>query len=182
MKRALAFIFAVFFSVSAVADSSFVAPTANGTAATGQIPGTTTNDNASTGNVGEFVSASLVSGSATSLVTDTAKTIISLSLTAGDWDITGTCYFTVAGTTTLKYALCSPSLVTNQLDNAAGNYTGQEFGATGIALGESTGLAMNAPTVRRSISITTTMFLIGQSGFGVSTNAAWGLIRARRVR
>lgn len=42
----------------ALADSAFVAPTATGTAATGQIPGTTTNDNASAGNVGQYVVAS----------------------------------------------------------------------------------------------------------------------------
>lgn len=42
----------------ALADGALVAPSATGQAATGQIPGTATNDSANAGNVGEFRSAS----------------------------------------------------------------------------------------------------------------------------
>lgn len=41
----------------AFADSAYVAPTATGQAATGQIPGTTTNDNATAGNLGEVIAS-----------------------------------------------------------------------------------------------------------------------------
>lgn len=156
-------------------------PTAALPTAIGQIPGVTGATAATAGNIGEIATNSLVSGSATALTTDIAKTIISVSLTAGEWDVSGTCYFTIAGTTTLKYALCSQSIINNSLDNAAGNYSGQEFGSTGIALAESTGLAVTSPTVRRSLSGTTTVYMVAQSGFGVSTNAGWGAIRATRI-
>ncbi len=51
--------------------------------------GTTTNDNAANGDVGEYVEASVTSGSGgISLTTGNAKTVTSISLTAGDWDVT----------------------------------------------------------------------------------------------
>jgi hypothetical protein len=53
----------------------------------GQLPGPATNDNVSAGNVGEFVAGQLLRASATSLTTETPKTITSISLTAGDWDV-----------------------------------------------------------------------------------------------
>lgn len=59
MKGFLVRLLALWLIVSpACADSSFVAPSATGQAATGQIPGTATNDNANAGNVGEYRSAS----------------------------------------------------------------------------------------------------------------------------
>lgn len=61
----------------ALADSSFVAPTATGTAATGQIPGSATNDSANAGNVGENATAaawSLIS--ATNTFTNASPTVV----------------------------------------------------------------------------------------------------------
>lgn len=59
LLRPLAAFFAAWLVVAPVyADSAFVAPSATGQAATGQLPGTTTNDNAAAGKVGEYVSAS----------------------------------------------------------------------------------------------------------------------------
>lgn len=59
MKALLVHLLAFWLAIAPVyADSSFVAPSATGQAATGQIPGTATNDNATAGNVGEYRSAS----------------------------------------------------------------------------------------------------------------------------
>jgi hypothetical protein len=55
----------------------------------GQIVGTATNDNATAGNVGEYVSM-LAAGSFASSTTD--QLIIVLTLTAGDWDISAIAY------------------------------------------------------------------------------------------
>lgn len=54
----------------AFADSGFVAPTATGTAATGQIPGTTTNDSPTAGNVGEYQSSTTTQVTQTVTITN----------------------------------------------------------------------------------------------------------------
>lgn len=149
-----------------------------GTAAVGQIPGTATNDSASAGNVGEFSSASLASGSAVSLTTVTAKDVVTLSLTAGDWDIWGDVNFAPAGTTTVTQisawvSLTSatvPTLPALGYQNIAGSLT------TGAAQTLGTGM------MRVSLSGTTTVYLSALAAFGTSTMSAYGIIAARRAR
>src|SRR3989304_2866533 len=63
------------------------------------IVGTTTNNNVQAGSVGEYVESIVLFASATALTTNTAKTVTSISLTAGDWDVIGNVAFT-GGTTT----------------------------------------------------------------------------------
>src|ERR1700744_413847 len=67
--------------------------TPNGGSATaaGQIRGTATNDNASAGNVGEYVVSN--NTTAQSLASGTPLNVTSISLTPGDWDVTGSCQF-----------------------------------------------------------------------------------------
>src|SRR5260221_11377663 len=55
--------------------------------------GSTTNDSAVAGNIGEIVTATLATGSAVVLTTNTTANVTSISLTAGDWDVTGTVVF-----------------------------------------------------------------------------------------
>jgi len=70
---------------------------------TAGIVGTTTNNNANAGSVGEVVSSSVAVGSAVSLTTAagafTGKTITSISLTAGDWNVFGIVGINMAATT-----------------------------------------------------------------------------------
>src|SRR6185312_14765343 len=75
----------------------------------GQLPGTTTNDNASSGNVGQLISSNIVSGSSVSLTTATPLDITTISLTAGDWDVQGNCTSNPAGSTTTSVFICSIS-------------------------------------------------------------------------
>lgn len=51
-------------------------PTATGTAATGQIPGTATNDSATAGNVGEYATAAAWNGAATNTFTNASPTVV----------------------------------------------------------------------------------------------------------
>lgn len=150
------------------------------TVSAGQYPGTTTNDNATAGNVGEYVESVIPTGSATPLVSNTTKTITSISLTAGDWDVDGVINFLTATTTSVTYIQAGLSLVTNTQDLTAGRTTELTIPAT--VPGAATLLSKEFPPYRLSLSGTTTIFLIGASIFTVSTNAGWGLIRARRVR
>lgn len=139
---------------------------------TGGIVGTTTNDSAAAGKVGEVGTAN---ASGVSLTTLTAKTVTSVSLTAGDWDVTGSIAFTIGG---LCSAIASGISTTNNALPAAP--LSQFIGSTGSTLG--TGSCISAPMQRISLSGTTTVYLVAQSNFSTSTVSANGTIFARRVR
>lgn len=149
------------------------------------IPGTTTNSSATAGNIGEYVSASVASGSAISLTNNTPVNITSISLTAGDWDVEGTVYYTGGSTTTVMYMTSSISLTTGALDLGVGNF-GLLPGFNSVPYsptsGSSQGISIVSPVVRKSLASTTTIFLVAQSGFATSTTSAFGFLRARRVR
>jgi len=142
--------------------------------------GTITNDNASTGYVGEYISSSLSSVSAITLTTATAANVTSISLTAGDWDVYGVVDFSLAGTTS--------AFGTNGYIGGV-NSSSATIGATdtyfnfAVDLTSKTGtFAFNVPTQRISVSTTTTIYLIAQATFSAGTTKAYGTIRARRMR
>lgn len=151
--------------------------TPNATAAVGQLPGTATNDNALAGKVGEIITATLASGSATSLSNAVTKTITSISLTPGDWDINGIVYFVLAGTTVPIYVLAGISTVNN---------TDPTDPTTGRNLMYYSNTGLNSSVlvgpVRFSVAATTTVYLVGSSSFTTSTMTAHGMIVARRAR
>lgn len=142
---------------------------------------TQTNDDAPAGSIGEFVSSSIVSGSAVSLVTATAKTMTSISLTGGDWDIQGVIAFLTAATTTITSAIVGISTVNN---GQAGYETGQSAGMAwaSFAPGASFFPAIPTPVARLSLATTSTIYLVGRANFAVSTLSMYGFLRARRVR
>lgn len=141
------------------------------------IAGTTMNDNASSGIVGEYVSSEVSNGSAVSMAsTNTPYTITSISLNAGDWDVWGIIAFKPDSITTVSQVAAGINTAAATLP-ALGKYsvitatltTGQPQAVTTV------------PTVFK-LSGTTTIYLVAQAGFGVSTMAGYGGIYARRVR
>jgi hypothetical protein len=151
--------------------------------ATGII-GTTTNNNADAGSVGEVISSSVAVGSAVSL-TDatggfTGKTITSISLTAGDWDVFGSVGVNSAATTNFTSIAGGINTVTDTLNSAYEEETRFRYGTAGLVPG--TVISFTFPTTRVSIASTTTYYLIGYASFTVSTATAFGRITARRAR
>ncbi len=149
------------------------------TVSAGQYPATATNDNATAGNFGEYTEGNLAGGSATALVTGTPKTVTSITLGAGDWDVFVNMYYLLGATTNLTNILTSLSLVTNTLDTANGRFS-QTFWAPFVP-GAVDVSNMVGPQ-RFSLSGSTTIFAIAQSNFTVSTCSAFGIMHARRVR
>jgi hypothetical protein len=143
------------------------------------IVGTSTNDNAAAGNVGEYVESVLVSGSAVALTTTTAKTVTSIPLTAGDWDVDCVVNYGPTATTSITSDAASLSLTTNTFDATAGRFV-QITRPPTVNGGLNDSVAV--PPYRFSLSGSTTIFLVAESIFTASTNAASGIIRARRVR
>jgi hypothetical protein len=140
------------------------------------IQGTATNNNADTGVVGEYL-ASVVEDDTVVLTTTTTTNITSISLTAGDWDITGYVGFRPAATTSISYYLSGISTTSSTI-GALGSYIDVNLAAT-IPGGS---VKVATPTVRISLAATTTVYLVGFLIFSVSTATAGGLIRARRIR
>lgn len=145
----------------------------------GQYPGDLSTANANAGNIGEYVSAQVLAGSAVALSSGTSANITSISLTAGDWDVWGTIAFNPAGSTTMSNnggwvsttSATAPTIPNN------GAYAGQNF-----PFSAGTSIIFPVGKMRISLSGTTTVFLSCFSVFAVSTNAAYGFIGARRAR
>lgn len=139
--------------------------------------GTTTNDNAAAGYVGELQSANLVSGSAVPIaVAGVPQNIVSVSLTAGDWDVSGVTGFNLSSATTTTF-FGGVSMTSNALPTDI-NYFREMFGYT-IATDT---LKLPTPLIRISLATTTIVYLIGTANFSAGSITMYGTIRARRVR
>jgi hypothetical protein len=152
------------------------AATARATLGAFPLTGTTTNDNASAGNVGEEKRSDIPAGSAVSLVANTTKTVTSISLTAGDWDVTGMVNFTTGATTNITGLFGASSLTNNAVDAYQFSHRCAGFVPGAVDMG------YPIPPRRVSIASATTVYLVATAGFTVSTAAAWGFISARRRR
>ncbi len=136
--------------------------------------GTTTNDSASAGKVGERLSASRSAGTPAALTTATPINITSVSLTAGDWDVGGQVGWSFMNNTTIAAASLSLTSATQDADNRI---------YTRVSVGSLVGIYESAlPLTRISLATTTTVYLVGEATFGTGTNSAYGRVIARRVR
>lgn len=148
----------------------------NGTAG---IIGTTTNNNADAGSVGEVLSA--VNAGGVVMISGTPITITSVALTAGDWDISGQIVFQPAATTSVTRLQGGTNDTTNVLPGTL-DVTNAIFQQTFAAFVPNSAITYPLNTVRKSLASTTTVYLVGNASFTVSTMSGFGYIRARRVR
>ena len=143
--------------------------------ARGQLPGETSNGSASAGNIGEYISSTVLAGSAVALTTAVAKDVTSISLTAGDWDLTGS-VFTTAITGTLQQIEAWISSTT------ATQPTRPNSGMDILWNGSTTSnMGVSAGAGRISLSGTTTIYLSTLMTF-TGNASAYGFIGARRAR
>lgn len=153
----------------ATSTSLTFSPTTNG------IIGTTTNNNAIAGTVGEFISSVIVSGSGVSFTNNTPTDLTSISLTAGDWNVWGNIFYTFAGGgASSSYGWISSTSAT-QPDIS--RICGQAFSSA--LLGN---WGFETPIQRFSLSGTTTIYISGISVVNAGTITASGGIYARRIR
>lgn len=141
----------------------------------GHLPGITSNTAASTGEVGEVVTASGTSGSLTSGV---VAALGSISLGAGDWDVSASIQFNASGgTTSTDY-------------NGAISASSASLTPYGTSLAFTQRLPATAdhsehfaiPPAQALINATTSFYLNARSVFtGTAPTATWS-IRARRMR
>jgi hypothetical protein len=154
--------------------------TTSGTCATtGQIPGIATNTAATGGNVGEYISSTVLVGAAVPLSTGVAANVTSVSLTAGDWDCDGNVFINPAGTTPVSQAVAAISNTSATIPTTpcAGACT---LNSAPISAGLQQGLVTGK--IRELLAATTPVYLIGYAAFTVSTASAFGFIGCRRMR
>ena len=174
-------------AISLTTSPVFVTPTLGAATATslafspttGGIVGTTTNDNTTTGDVGEFVSSVIASASAISISNATAKDLTSISLTAGDWDVWGNLTFITAATTSISNTAGWLSSTSATLPDSS-LFDSLLF--TPLAPGAGATFSCIAPPRRFSLSGTTTIYISGFAQFTISTLTFCGGIYARRRR
>lgn len=135
------------------------------------VKGTGTNDSAAAGYVGEYISSQILFASATSLTTATVKNVTSISLTAGDWDVSG--QVSVTSSIATQAVSCAISTTSATLPDFSVYST---IGATTVSV------SMIMSTQRINISSTTTVYLVAEASFSGGTCTACGFIGARRAR
>jgi hypothetical protein len=145
---------------------------------TAGIVGTTTNNNANVGAVGEYVTATLAQASPITLVNSTFTNVVSISLTAGDWDVNGTVVL-ACNPATGMFSMQS-YISTNSGANMGPPYPGQSsIIGTGLQVNA---IQMPTGTARMSLAATTTVYLGAYAAFTTGPATAYGTIRARRIR
>jgi hypothetical protein len=144
----------------------------------GQLPATATNDSASAGRLGEYISGT---GSAVSFGGGSGvyNEVASISLTPGDWDLTFQYSFNANGATVT-------ALIVGIASGSAGD------SCTGCSVGDTSGnfVATSFPSqlfgtishVRKSVSATTTFYGKQFGTYSVATPQGTGRLVARRVR
>jgi len=140
------------------------------------IVGTTTNNNANAGSVGEVVTSSVASGAAVALASGTTSNVTSISLTAGDWDVSGNVNFSLAAATVTQMSAGITDVSATVPTDGSESYSGLQL---------TVGTTIDTATMRfRRISLaaTTTVYLVGRATFSVGAISAFGSIVARRRR
>lgn len=128
------------------------------------------------GNRGEFKESVIAIGNQVALVTTTAKTLTSLTLGAGEWDLVGLIVFNGDATTTVTVTSAGIGAATNTLPGAQGLQTIPRTGTV-----PATNVQLCSPTVRVALAVETTLYLIAWCVFGVAAMNVYGHLQARRV-
>ena len=173
-------------SIASTAIAAYTsAPVVNsiGFATTSGVIGTTTNDSAAAGSVGEIISSTLQSNASITLSTGVPANVTSISLSAGDWDVWGTlCLTQPSGggnvTTSSVSGYITPNSGVNPAAPNAGGYCGYPYSATSLA----GNIAFPVGQIRQSLAAPTVVYLGTQVGFSLATAQAYGYIAGRRVR
>lgn len=145
------------------------------------VHGTNTNDSAAAGYVGEYISGRPGSD-VTPAASGVDKTVTSISLTAGDWDVQAMVFINI-GTSGISHYRLGISTTANSIDsNSTTGYVNQSLATAANANGQ---IAANTGTARISLTGTATVYIVGNIGYavlGTTTFLTNSFIQARRIR
>ena len=137
--------------------------------------GVTDGSNAAAGQVGEYIEAVKPFASAQALNNNVYQSLLSITLTPGDWQVTGRVSVVFTGTagSSLIGAISTSATATTNEDTVG-------VMANGSLITGSTHTAP-IPPIRYNITSTTTLYLIVYATIP-SSATGWGRISARRIR
>ncbi len=127
--------------------------------------------NATAGDVGEYVTSTF---GVAPLSNNVAANVGSISLPAGDWDVTGYVLFTSSANNlvTVQAWVGTVSATATEPHTTIILFVGQMGGGT----------RLDCPTIRVNAAAPTTVYLGAFAGFPAGTAGGQGIIRARRMR
>jgi hypothetical protein len=140
--------------------------------------GTTTNDNAAAGQIGEFISASIASPGVTAS-NAVALNVTTISLTAGDWDVQGQVGTIPAAGTKISDISAWPSTTSAAYPTTL---QGGLHRNNGLTTQGGDVVVLTTGRMRLSLAVTTTVYLSALVAFAGGTLACTGFIGARRMR
>jgi hypothetical protein len=143
-----------------------------------RILGTTTNNNAAAGYVGEYISSQVLKAAPLNFaLSNTLYDVTSIALTPGDWDVSGNIGFDITIGATIMSAGFSNNVATTLPDlSLVGNLTLLGGGTYGNNTG------FNIPSQRISLAANATIYMVAAAVFGAGAVGGFGYMAARRVR
>lgn len=140
------------------------------------VQGTATNDSAPAGNYGEYTSS--VTASASVATSGQFGNAGQVSLTPGDWDVTGVCEISANGATVTQAQM---AISTNSGNTTTDHVDGDNQRSIAVPIATN-GAGGSIPAYRKSLSATTTLFVKVKSTYTVATPTRACRISARRAR
>lgn len=140
---------------------------------TSGIIGTTTNDSAAAGSVGQNINSTIAFASRVFVTSNVATNMTSISCTAGDWLISGSIGISAsAGNNAAGWISTTSATIPDQSLNTI-------FTPTALAFSD---ITLTVAPRRFSFATTTTVYASGLIGFSSGAGAIYGYINALRVR
>lgn len=174
MKKLVAILISLFPMLSFCA--GLTVGTSNGTATHLTIIGASDGNSAGVGVVGQYVNAVVESGAAVPLVSTITANVTSISLTAGDWDVSGVVNLTFTTVTATRFHVGTTTTALTM--GPVGTFVSKPLSFAGL----SDTYSEIVPVSRYSISNTATVYLVADAAFSSGSISAYGTIRARRIR
>lgn len=137
------------------------------------IKGTVSADNAQAGSVGEFLSITQ-NPIAALPASNTQVVVTQLTLTAGDWDVSGYVLWGIVSNNVL--------LVTGGLGTSGGEEVGKTVISPCFPFTSGTQMTLPLPVVRYNVTTNTVVTLYASALYSTGSMAGGGAINARRVR
>lgn len=146
----------------------------------GSMPtGKTDGSVASAGQVGQFVESCISQASATTLTAGAAKTVTSITLGAGDWIVGATP--SLSGALTIGLAFTGAvSTTTNTLPSQASQGGADRVEQPLVSTGNAD-LTLNINNRHKTVTSSTTYFLVESVAFSLGTALGFGCINALRI-
>ena len=144
------------------------------------ITGVTSGAAAGAGYVGQSLSSLIPSASAVSLTTATPTNVTSITLTAGDWDVSGSVNY-VANTASAAVSSVWEVGINTTTATLPTDGTEAFFGIAAVIATTSFNTSLAIPRKIINVSASTPVYLVAEATFTAGTVTAYGNITARRV-